>query len=55
MTTRYGDEENTAVIPIDEAIKETEESKGNTSDSGDKKVGDSINNRRNIMDFLGDG
>ncbi|WP_243675860.1 hypothetical protein [Vulcanisaeta distributa] len=53
MTTRYGDEENNAVIPIDEAIKEAGDNKD--YDSKDSKNSeDNINSRRNIMDFLGD-
>ncbi len=54
LTTKYGDEENGTVIPIDEAIKEMSEGKSDTDNRENKKVGDSINNRRNITDFLGD-
>ena len=54
LTTRYGDEENNTVIPIDEAIKETGEGSSSTSNNDEsKKVGDSIN-KRDITDFLGD-
>ncbi len=54
LTTKYGDEENNAVIPIDEAIKEMSEDKSDADNRENKKIGDSINNKRNIMDFLGD-
>ncbi len=50
LTTRYGEESNNSVITIDEAVKEISEDTGNEDN---KKEGDSINNRRNIMDFLG--
>ncbi|WP_054857551.1 ERCC4 domain-containing protein [Vulcanisaeta sp. JCM 16159] len=53
LTTRYGDEENNAVIPIDEAIKETGDNK-NYDSRDSKNSEDNINSRRNIMDFLGD-
>ena len=50
LTTRYGEESNNSVITIDEAVKENSEDTGNEDN---KKERDSINNRRNIMDFLG--
>ncbi|GAB6944698.1 ERCC4 domain-containing protein [Vulcanisaeta sp. JCM 14467] len=52
LTTKYGDDENNAVIPIDEAIKEAGE--GSTSNNDEsRKVGDSVN-KRDITDFLSD-
>ncbi|BDR91162.1 ERCC4 domain-containing protein [Vulcanisaeta souniana] len=50
LTTRYGEESNNSIITIDEAVKEINEGTGNKDN---KKDGDSINNKRNIMDFLG--
>mgnify|MGYP001770726556 FL=1 len=53
LTTKYGDEENNAVIPIDEAIKEAGEGSSSTSNNGEsRKVEDSVN-KRDITDFLG--
>lgn len=51
LTTRYGEESNNSIITIDEAVKEINEGTGNKDNK--KDGGDSINNKRNIMDFLG--
>ncbi len=57
LTTRFGDEGNSVVIPIDEAIKEEGRVDTNNEGGGGNEGGkaDNINNRRNIMDFLSGG
>ncbi|ADY00503.1 ERCC4 domain protein [Vulcanisaeta moutnovskia 768-28] len=52
LTTKYGDEINNVVISIDEAIREVNEKEND--DKRNRKDADNVNNKHNIMDFLGD-